>query len=389
MARRRSKGHYSGIGGQAVIEGVMMKNKDRYAVAVRTPANEIEVVVDEYDTVAPHKALTRIPFIRGIFNFLDSLILGTKTLSYSASFYEEEDEKSKKGKASESEDAAEKNAEAEQGDVVEKPARSLNDNSGKALGVFSIILSIIIAVGLFMLLPYFLSRFLTRWIESETLLAVCEGVIRVLIFVGYIVSISLMKDIRRVYMYHGAEHKCINCLERGRALSVVNVRNSSRLHKRCGTSFLFYVVFISVILFIFIRVDNPILRVVVRILLVPVIASISYEIIRFAGKSNNIFLRILSAPGMLLQRLTTKEPTDDQIEVAIASVEAVFDWKQYLRKEFDVDPDAFAVANSQSEPVFEENPIEMAPIEMAPIEMAPIEAAPIEMETVEEQPVEE
>lgn len=387
MARRRSKGHYSGIGGQAVIEGVMMKNKDRYAVAVRTPANEIEVVVDEYDTVAPHKALTRIPFIRGIFNFLDSLILGTKTLSYSASFYEEEDEKSKKGKKgkdSESEDTAEKNGEGEQGDVAEKPARSLNDNSGKALGVFSIILSIIIAVGLFMLLPYFLSRFLTRWIESETLLAVCEGVIRVLIFVGYIVSISLMKDIRRVYMYHGAEHKCINCLERGRALSVVNVRNSSRLHKRCGTSFLFYVVFISVILFIFIRVDNPILRVVVRILLVPVIASISYEIIRLAGKSNNIFLRILSAPGMLLQRLTTKEPTDDQIEVAIASVEAVFDWKQYLRKEFDVDPDAFAVVNSQSEPVFEENPIEMAPIEAAPIE-----TAPIEMATVEEQPVEE
>ncbi len=319
-----------------MIEGVMMKKQDKYAVAVRTPSGEIEVALEEYESFAPVKILTRIPFIRGIFNFIDSLILGTKTLTYSASFYEEVDEKHPE---------------------KDKPVdRVLKDNSQKVLSVFSIILSVAIAIGLFMLLPYYLSQFLRRWVVSETAIAVFEGLIRVLIFVLYIVAISLMKDIRRVFMYHGAEHKCINCLETGHPLTVANVREASRLHKRCGTSFLFYVVFISVILFIFIRVDDPILRVVVRILLIPVIAGISYEIIRLAGRSNNILILLLSAPGFWLQRMTTREPEDDMIEVGIASVEAVFDWKEYLWREFHIDADAPA-PEPEPEPIVEPEPV--------------------------------
>ena len=373
---KRKRGHYSGIGGQAVIEGVMMKNQDRYAVAVRTPSGEIEVALEEYESFAPRKILTKIPFIRGIFNFIDSLILGTKTLTYSASFYEEDEKDASK----------------------EKPVdKALGGNSSKVLSVVSVVISVILAVGLFMLLPYYLSQLLRRWVVSETAIAVFEGVIRVLIFVLYIVAISLMKDIRRVFMYHGAEHKCINCIEKGRPLTVANVRESSRLHKRCGTSFLFYVVFISVILFIFIRVSDPMLRVVVRILLIPVIAGISYEIIRLAGRSNNILVLLLSAPGFWLQRMTTKEPDDDMIEVGIASVEAVFDWKEYLWKEFGVDADAVDVAAEPTEPVYAEpEPVAAeaaAAYEPEPVEYADLEAdyeepvAVSEPEYVESEPV--
>lgn len=315
MAQAKQKGHYSGIGGQAVIEGIMMKNKDRYSVAVRTQSGDIEVALEDYESSVPIKALEKIPFIRGIFNFIDSLVLGTKTLTYSASFYEEADEKQK-----------------------EKPIdRLLGEHSEKILNTISVIISVAIAVGLFMLLPYFLSQLLRKWIISDVAIAAFEGLIRVLIFVLYIVLISLMKDIQRVFMYHGAEHKCINCLETGHELTVENVRNASRVHKRCGTSFLFYVVFVSVILFIFIRVSDPIMRVVVRLLLIPVIAGISYEIIRLAGRSNNIFVLALSAPGLWLQKLTTREPDDSMIEVGIAAVSAVFDWKEYLSKEFGIE----------------------------------------------------
>ncbi len=309
---KKKKSRYSGIGGQAVLEGIMMKNKDKYSVAVRTPEGDIDVAVEEYESFAPAKALNRIPFIRGVFNFVDSLILGIRTLNYSAKFYEEEQDTHKKDK------------------ILD---RIFKDHTEKILSTVTVIISIAIAVGLFIVLPYYLSRLLSKVIVSDTALAVLEGVIRVLIFVGYIVLISCMKDIRRVFMYHGAEHKCINCIETGHELSVENVRKSSREHKRCGTSFLFFVIFISVILFIFIRVEDPFARIAIRILLIPVIASISYEIIRLAGRSNNIIVRILSAPGMWLQHLTTREPDDSMIEVGIAAVEAVFEWKEYLRIE--------------------------------------------------------
>lgn len=315
MARKKQKGHYSGIGGQAVIEGIMMKNGDKYSVAVRTQSGDIEVALEEYESSVPIKALGKIPFIRGIFNFIDSLVLGTKTLTYSASFYEEEDENQKKDKALD---------------------KVLGKNAEKILNTITVIGSVLLAIALFMLLPYYLSQLLKKWIISDVAIAACEGGIRVLIFVLYIILISLMKDIQRVFMYHGAEHKCINCLEHGHVLNVENVKKSSRMHKRCGTSFLFYVVFVSVILFIFIRVEDPIMRVVVRLLLIPVIAGISYEIIRLAGRSNNILVLILSAPGLWLQRLTTKEPDDSMIEVGIAAVSAVFDWRDYLNREFNV-----------------------------------------------------
>lgn len=316
--RKKRCNRYSGIGGQAVLEGVMMKNKDDYAVAIRKPDGEIEVEIDVFRGTMYGKKIKEVPFIRGVFNFVDSMILGMRTINYSASFYEDEEA---------SETALDK---------------ALNKISGgkaeKILMSFVTLCSVVLAVGLFILLPFFLSSLLSQYVRNESLLAIIEGAIRIAIFVIYIVAISLMKDIHRLYQYHGAEHKCINCIEKGHLLTVNNVMRSSRIHKRCGTSFMFFVVFVSIILFFFIRVDNPIYKVLLRIALIPVIAGISYEIIRLAGRSDNILVKIISAPGMLLQRLTTKEPDESMVEVAIASVEAIFDWKAYLKENF---PDKF------------------------------------------------
>ncbi len=300
---------YSGIGGQAVLEGVMMKNKDTYAVAVRKSDGEIVVEKKEYKSLFGNGAIMRWPLVRGVVNFVDSLVLGMSSLSFSSSFFEEEDTK----------------------ELSEQQAAKKEKQEHVMMGG-TIALSIVLAVALFMLLPYWLSTLFSGFGWSDTAIAVVEGVLRVLIFLAYIVGISLMKDIQRVYMYHGAEHKCINCIEHGMDLNVENVRKSSRLHKRCGTSFLFFVIMVSVILFIFIRVDSPLLRVLVRILLIPVIAGISYELIRLAGRSEGKVIGLLSKPGMLLQKLTTREPDDDMIEVGIASVEAVFDWRAYVQE---------------------------------------------------------
>lgn len=314
MAKRKQE--YSGIGGQAVLEGVMMKNGDKYAVAIRKPDGEIDVQVEEYKGICGGKSFAKIPFIRGVFAFIDSLILGMRVTMHSASFYEEEEEGNNSEKA---------------GQNLEK---TLGGKADDIMMGLTVAFSVIIAVALFMLLPFFLSDLLGKYIRNDSMIAMLEGLLRILIFVCYIVAISLMKDIRRLYMYHGAEHKCINCLERGRPLTVRNVMKSSRQHKRCGTSFLLFVVLVSVIVFFFIRVDNMALKLFIRLLLVPVIASISYEIIRLAGRSNNILIRIISAPGMWMQRLTTKEPDEDMAKVAIASVEAVFDWRAYLQERF-------------------------------------------------------
>ena len=318
MAKKKQT-HYSGIGGQAVLEGVMMKNRDKYAVAVRKPNGEIDVEVEEYKGVCGDKKFAKLPFIRGVFAFIDSLILGMKVTTYSASFYEEEDEKPSKTEG--------------------KLEKILGNKADDIMMTFTVILSVIIAVALFMLLPLFLSDLLGKYIRNASVIAIIEGLIRILIFIAYIVGISLMKDIKRLYMYHGAEHKCINCIEKGRPLTVKDVKRSSRQHKRCGTSFLLFVVLVSVVVFFFIRVDNMALKLILRIALVPVIAGISYEIIRLAGRSDNILVRIISAPGMWMQKLTTKEPDEDMIEVAIASVEAVFDWKAYLKDTFGYEVD--------------------------------------------------
>lgn len=322
MKKKKTK-CYSGIGGQAVLEGVMMKNKDRYAVAVRKSDGQIEVMAEDYEGIRGAKKVSGIPFLRGVFNFVDSLVLGMKTLTWSAGFFEEEES----GK--------------EESEADRKFDKAVGDSGEKLVMGATVLFSIVMAVAIFIALPYFLSLLLSSYVRNASLLAIFEGILRILIFVGYVAAISAMKDIRRVYMYHGAEHKCINCIERGRELTVKNVRKSSRLHKRSGTSFLLFVMVVSVILFMFIRVDNPALRLVLRLALVPVIAGVSYEIIRLAGRTDNALIRIISAPGMWLQRLTTREPDDSMIEVAIASVEAVFDWKAYLKETFGYDVDAW------------------------------------------------
>jgi len=310
----------SGIGGQAVIEGIMMRNKDKYSIAVRKPDNEIEVTVRESKVLTEKHKWMSYPVIRGVVSFIDSLITGISTINYSASFYDDPDEQ-KKTKA----------------DEIGKSI--FKDKFESVLMALTVIVSVFLAVGLFMLLPYYVSRLVKGYVASKTLLNLIEGLVRVAIFILYLVLISLMKDIKRTFMYHGAEHKCINCIENGARLTVENVMNSSRYHKRCGTSFLFIVMFISVVFFIFIRVDNTALQIVIRLLLVPVIAGVSYEFIRWAGRNDNGFTVALSRPGMWLQKLTTREPDEDMVEVAIKAVEEVFDWEAFLKEYYQTSLD--------------------------------------------------
>ncbi len=311
---KKKCGHYSGIGGQAVLEGVMMKNKEAYAVSVRKPDGTIETKRELYKGIGADKALTKLPFIRGVFNFVDSLVLGMQTLTWSASFFEDEEaEETKMDRA------------------LDKVSKGKGE---KLLMGFTVAFSIVLAVAIFIALPFGISLLFQSFVRNQTVLALLEGVVRLAIFLIYVAAIASMKDIRRVYQYHGAEHKCINCVEKGRPLTVKNVMRSSRFHKRCGTSFLLFVILISILLFLFIRLDNPVLRLVVRILLIPVIAGISYEVIRLAGRSDNFLVNLFSRPGLWLQRLTTREPDESMVEVAIVSVEAVFDWKAYLSSEF-------------------------------------------------------
>ncbi|MBQ8559133.1 MAG: DUF1385 domain-containing protein [Tyzzerella sp.] len=303
----------SNIGGQAVLEGIMMKNGPKYAVAVRKPDGEIEVKVEEYKSIVKWEKLTKIPFVRGVFNFIDSLVLGMKTLTYSASFWEDEEE---------------------EGVILTEEEIKKKEKQEDLIMTITMIVSVILALGLFMVLPYFISNLFSGIVKSRFLKTVIEAIVRITLFIVYIVLISQMKDIQRVFMYHGAEHKCINCIEHGMELTVENVRKSSKQHKRCGTSFLFFVVLVSIVVCFFITVESPVLRVLIRIALLPVIAGISYELIKLAGSSDNPVIGLLSKPGLAMQNLTTKEPEDDMIEVAIKAVEEVFDWKQYLAENF-------------------------------------------------------
>ena len=312
MAKKRKR-RYSGIGGQAVLEGVMMKNDEKYAVAVRKPSGEIAVEVENFQGVLHENGIKKLPFIRGVVNFIDSLVLGTKSLNYSASFYEEDEENT----------------------AVDKALDKISGGNGeKVLTAIVTVISIALAIGIFVVLPYFLSSYFEGYVRNHSLLMIIEGLIRIAIFLLYVMLIGLMKDIRRLYQYHGAEHKCINCIERGRELTVENVMKSSRYHKRCGTSFIFFVLIVSIVLFFFIRVESVPLRLLLRLALMPVIAGIAYELIRVAGRHDNLFVNILSSPGFLFQKITTKEPDEDMVEVAIASVNAVFDWKEYLNETY-------------------------------------------------------
>lgn len=305
----------SNIGGQAVLEGIMMRHGDDYAVAVRKPDGEIFVQKEEYHSVIKWKALTKIPFIRGVFNFIDSMVLGIKTLMFSAEFYEDEEEVKSEKELTEEEIAKKEKQE-------------------KWMMNATVAISVVIAAAVFMVLPYFLSSLLKPLMPSYHLRTLVEGFVRIGIFILYIALISRMDDIQRTFMYHGAEHKCINCIEHGLPLTVDNVRISSRQHKRCGTSFLFFVLAISIILLMLIQVESTLMRVIVRIALIPVIAGISYEVLKLAGRSENPIINLLSRPGLAIQKLTTKEPDDSMIEVAIQAVEAVFDWRAYEAENF-------------------------------------------------------
>ena len=306
---------YSGIGGQAVIEGIMMKNKSDYATAVRRPDGEIEIQKGEYVSITEKVKLCSMPFVRGVFSFADSMVLGMRTLSFSAGFFEDDED-------------------SEPGRLELWLDKVFGEKVEKALMAFVMVFSVVMAIGIFMVLPLLIANVFRRFISSAMVMAMLEGCIRIGIFVTYIKLISRMEDIRRTFMYHGAEHKCINCIEHGMILTVDHVRQSSKQHKRCGTSFLILVMIISILFFMVIRVDTVWLRILSRILLIPVIAGVSYEFLRLAGRSDSAVVNWLSKPGMWMQNLTTAEPDDCMIEVAIAAVNAVFDWKAYLRENF-------------------------------------------------------
>ena len=374
----------SGIGGQAVIEGVMMRNGNRYAVAVRKADQQIVVDTQECGKKFAGNKFVKLPIVRGVVNFFDSLILGMKTLMFSASLFAEETEEERQERETKERQKAQKKAdklrsqgkteEAER--VLAKCEEKLIQETKKLeaearkeaekkdndfLMTLTVIFSLVISVALFMMLPYFISRGIRQVISSEIVIVILEGLVRLGIFLLYLGMISRMKDIQRTFMYHGAEHKCINCIEHGLPLTVENVRVSSREHKRCGTSFLFIVMFISIVfimvfsipLFMVIHVNTAFWRIVLRIALLPVIAGVSYEFIRLAGSSDSKFVNLLSRPGMALQHLTTKEPDDSMIEVAIASVEAVFDWKKFQNEQFgtryDLTPDSSGKETDQKQ----------------------------------------
>ncbi|MBQ7175235.1 MAG: DUF1385 domain-containing protein [Lachnospiraceae bacterium] len=309
---------YSGIGGQAVIEGIMMRNRDRYAVAVRKPDGTIAVDVQTSIPFAERYKIAGLPFIRGSFSFVESMIIGMKTLMYSASFYEEDEEP---------------------GPLEGWLMKVFGDRFDKVVMTGALVIAFVMALVIFLWLPLFLSGLLKRFIVSETVQALLEGLLRVAIFILYIRIVSRTEDIRRTFMYHGAEHKCINCIEHGLPLEVDNVAVSSKEHKRCGTSFIIIVMMISILFFMVIRVHHPLLRLLSRLILMPVIAGVSYEFLRLAGRSDNPVINLLSRPGLMMQKLTTYEPDDSMIEVAIRAVEAVFDWQTYEKETFPEGPD--------------------------------------------------
>ncbi len=314
--KNKNKLGSSGIGGQAVIEGIMMRNKDWYSVAVRKSDNTIEVEKKQYKSASQKNKILRAPFIRGVFSFIDSLVLGIKSLTYSASFFEDEDE-----------------TEEEPGKLELWLINKFGEKAENVIMGCVVAVSIIFSVLIFMMLPLFIADMFERFVPGigSRQVPIIEGIAKMVIFIGYMLLISLMKDIRRTFMYHGAEHKCINCIENGKILTVENVRESSRFHKRCGTSFMLIVLIISILFFIFIRSDVVWIKYTIRLILIPVIAGVSYEIIRLAGSSDNFIVNLISKPGIWMQKITTKEPTDDMIEVAIKAVEEVFDWKDYLK----------------------------------------------------------
>ena len=304
--------HITSIGGQAVIEGVMMRGPKESAIAVRKPDGEIIVEKKPINSFVAKFKINKIPFVRGAFSFIESLIEGTKALMFSAEFFDIEDEEEKK-----------KTEEMTEEELKKKEAK---DKKSLNIAIYvSVVVALIFSIGVFMILPTFLVGLLRDYagMTNNILTTAVEGITRILIFLIYILLVSKMEDIKRVFQYHGAEHKTIFCYEAGEELTVENVKKQKRLHPRCGTSFLILVMIISIILFSFISWEDKVMRIVIRLLLLPVVAGISYELIKFAGRHTGVVVRIISAPGMWLQKITTNEPDDSQIEVAIESLKAV------------------------------------------------------------------
>jgi len=290
------------VGGQALIEGVMMKGPDRIAMAVRMADGQIDVKVDEVTPVSQKNKLFSLPVVRGSVNLIDSMVTGVKSLTYSAQFFEEEEDS--------------------------KPSkfdnflnRVFKDKAEDVMVYLAIFIAIISAVGIFILGPSLLSDLLRIWTKNRVIINVAEGIIRIAAFVGYIAIISKLEDIQRVFQYHGAEHKAIHCYESGRELTVENAKQFTTLHPRCGTSFLLIVMVISIVTFSFLGLPNPLVKALIRILMLPVIAGISYEILKWTGKSNSRLVAAISYPGMMLQKMTTREPDDSQLEVALRALE--------------------------------------------------------------------
>lgn len=298
------------IGGQAVLEGVMMKGKSHYAVAVRKADGTIETDVKESISIMDKIKPLRLPILRGVAVFVESLVLGIKTLSFSADLYDD-------------------------GEMEEEPSKfevwlenKLGDKGEKVIIFLTMCLSFVLAIGIFMILPMLISLLFKGLVgESLFLQNIIEGIIRIAIFLAYMKLITKMKDIQRTFEYHGAEHKTINCLEEEKELTVENVRGCTRLHKSCGTSFLFVVMIVSILVFSVFTTQVVWQRILVRIIMVPVVSGVSYEFIRWARiNPDNKLAHLLSSPGLWLQKeFTTKEPDDSQIEVAIASVKGVLE----------------------------------------------------------------
>ena len=309
------------IGGQAVLEGIMMKGPASYSLAVRKPDGEIAVEVTSYRSFSERKKLNRIPILRGIINFIESLYIGIKTLMASSEYFEDEEEEGEKDQ---------KKKKKEKEDSARNSGSGKEEKSNKGYMIGTLIFSLIFAIGIFVLLPSFLAGLLLKVTDQQWISNLVEGILRLAIFIGYVALISKLEDIRRTFMYHGAEHKAINCLEAGDDLTPENVLKHTRFHKRCGTSFVFIVMIISIIVFMFVQTEIMWLRLLSRILLIPVIAGLSYEVLQYAGRHENACSRIMSAPGLWVQRLTTKEPDRSMAEVAIWAVEQVIDVSEYL-----------------------------------------------------------
>lgn len=308
MEEKNNSYHMTSIGGQAVLEGVMMRGSKEIATAVRKSTGEIVIDKQPVNSFVVNHHLDKVPIVRGVISFFESLIVGVKCLMFSADQYDLDD-----------------------GETYEqsKFEKWLDDKFGdkiKDIAIyFSVVVALAFSVVLFMLLPHFLSSLVGRFTDNTLILNTLEGVIKLVIFMTYIILISRMKDIQRVFEYHGAEHKSIACYESGAELTPANAAKCSRLHPRCGTSFLLIVMIVSILIYACLPWKNTSfgLRIVYRLLLLPVVAGVSYEILKFAGRSKNKCVRILTMPGLLLQKFTTREPDESQLEVAIASLKAV------------------------------------------------------------------